>query len=175
LAKSRGKDDEPESDRAARKPAATTSMIQSGSFAVVNGSIVTAGAVEPQKQRAKGSASTGQTLSGDTIRRVRSHHFSLFAVPDQVIPDDLIVQGSGCFGLDCVNNENFGFDTIRTKENNTRIQFDDTSTSAGFEPTVQPVVAPAFWRLSIKARPAIQRPERLISKSMRALRQIRSR
>jgi len=132
LAKSRGKDDEPESDRAARKPAATTSMIQSGSFAVVNGSIVTAGAVEPQKQRAKGSASTGQTLSGDTIRRVRSHHFSLFAVPDQVIPDDLIVQGSGCFGLDCVNNENFGFDTIRTKENNTRIQFDDTSTSAGF-------------------------------------------
>jgi hypothetical protein len=31
-----------------------------------------------------------------------------------------------------VNNENFGFDTIRVKENNTRIQFDDTSASAGF-------------------------------------------
>jgi hypothetical protein len=30
---------------------------------------------------------------------------------DQVIPDDLIVQGSLCVGLDCVNNENFGFDT----------------------------------------------------------------
>ena len=52
--------------------------------------------------------------------------------PDQVIPDDLIVQGSECVGLDCVNNENFGFDTIRLKENNTRIHFDDTSTSAGF-------------------------------------------
>src|SRR5207244_4712058 len=51
---------------------------------------------------------------------------------DQVIPDDLIVQGSACVGLDCVNNEVFGFDTIRVKENNTRIQFDDTSTSAGF-------------------------------------------
>ncbi|HXQ34965.1 MAG TPA: tail fiber domain-containing protein, partial [Anaerolineales bacterium] len=51
---------------------------------------------------------------------------------DQVIPDDLIVQGSVCAGLDCVNNENFGFDTIRLKENNTRIQFDDTSASAGF-------------------------------------------
>jgi len=51
---------------------------------------------------------------------------------DQVIPDDLIVQGSACFGFDCVNNESFGFDTIRTKENNTRIQFDDTSTSSGF-------------------------------------------
>jgi hypothetical protein len=51
---------------------------------------------------------------------------------DQVIPDDLIVQGSACIGLDCVNNESFGFDTIRLKENNTRIKFDDTSTSAGF-------------------------------------------
>jgi hypothetical protein len=51
---------------------------------------------------------------------------------DQVIPDDLIVQGSICAGLDCVDGENFGFDTIRVKENNTRIQFDDTSTSAGF-------------------------------------------
>jgi hypothetical protein len=53
-------------------------------------------------------------------------------MPDQVIADDLIVQGSACVGLDCVNNESFGFDTIRLKENNTRIQFDDTSTSAGF-------------------------------------------
>jgi hypothetical protein len=54
---------------------------------------------------------------------------------DQVIPDDLIVQGSACIGLDCVNNESFGFDTIRLKENNTRIKFDDTSASAGFPAT----------------------------------------
>jgi hypothetical protein len=51
---------------------------------------------------------------------------------DQVIPDDLIVQGSICAGIDCVNNEDFGFDTIRLKENNTRIQFNDTSNTAGF-------------------------------------------
>jgi hypothetical protein len=51
---------------------------------------------------------------------------------DQVIPDDLIVQGSICSGFDCVNNESFGTDTIRLKENNVRIQFDDTSSSAGF-------------------------------------------
>lgn len=50
---------------------------------------------------------------------------SVFA--DQVIPDDLIVQGSLCTGFDCVNNENFGFSTIRLKENNLRIEFDDTS------------------------------------------------
>src|ERR1700712_5640561 len=54
------------------------------------------------------------------------------AVADQVIPDDLIVQGSACVGLDCVNNESFGFDTIRLKENNTRIKFEDTSTGTGF-------------------------------------------
>jgi Chaperone of endosialidase len=49
------------------------------------------------------------------------------SVADQVIPDDLIVQGSICTGFDCVNNESFGFDTIRLKENNTRIKFEDTS------------------------------------------------
>jgi hypothetical protein len=42
------------------------------------------------------------------------------------------VQGSACVGLDCVNNESFGFDTLRLKENNTRIKFEDTSTSPGF-------------------------------------------
>jgi hypothetical protein len=51
---------------------------------------------------------------------------------DQVIPDDLIVQGSNCVGLDCVNNESFGFDTLRFRENNVRIKFDDTSSTAGF-------------------------------------------
>jgi hypothetical protein len=49
---------------------------------------------------------------------------------DQVIPDDLIVQGSICAGFDCVNNENFGFSTIKLKENNLRIEFDDTSVGA---------------------------------------------
>ncbi|MBT8115195.1 MAG: hypothetical protein KJP04_07430, partial [Arenicella sp.] len=51
---------------------------------------------------------------------------------DQVINDDLIVDGSACVGFDCVNGESFGFDTIRIKENNLRIKFDDTSTSASF-------------------------------------------
>jgi hypothetical protein len=48
-------------------------------------------------------------------------------IADQVIADDLIVQGSQCVGFDCVNNESFGFNTIRLKENNLRIGFDDTS------------------------------------------------
>lgn len=51
---------------------------------------------------------------------------------DIVQADDVIVQGSLCVGFDCINNENFGFDTIRLKENNLRIKFEDTSISTGF-------------------------------------------
>ena len=51
---------------------------------------------------------------------------------DQVILDDLIIDGSICAGMDCVNGESFGFDTIRLKENNLRIKFQDTSSSASF-------------------------------------------
>ncbi len=57
------------------------------------------------------------------------------AQADFVINDDLIVDGSACVGLDCVNGESFGFDTIRLKENNLRIKFDDTSTAASFPRT----------------------------------------
>ena len=51
---------------------------------------------------------------------------------DQVILDDLIVDGSIGVGMDAVNGEAFGFDTIRLKENNLRIKFQDTSNSASF-------------------------------------------
>ena len=54
------------------------------------------------------------------------------ASADQVISDDLIVQGSACIGLDCNNGESFGFETLRLKENNLRIRFQDTSASASF-------------------------------------------
>lgn len=89
--------------------------VQSGSFRVADGAVADSAGSEPK---------TGLRNLTDDVK-------SIHAV-DQVIPDDLIVQGSECVGLDCVNNENFGFDTIRLKENNTRIHFDDTSTSAGF-------------------------------------------
>ena len=46
--------------------------------------------------------------------------------------DDTIISFSLCVGNDCVNGENFGFDTVRLKENNLRIHFDDTSNSASF-------------------------------------------
>ncbi len=51
---------------------------------------------------------------------------------DIVHLDDVIITFSLCVGNDCVNGESFGFDTIRLKENNLRIKFDDTSVSASF-------------------------------------------
>jgi hypothetical protein len=50
---------------------------------------------------------------------------------DQVIGDDQIVQGDSCVGLDCVDGEAFGADTVRLKENNTRLDFNDTSAAPG--------------------------------------------
>lgn len=54
---------------------------------------------------------------------------------DQVFLDDVIVDGSLCTGQDCINGESFGFDTIRVKENNLRVHFQDTSNSASFPTT----------------------------------------
>ena len=52
------------------------------------------------------------------------------AIADEVIPDDLIVQGSNCVGVDCVNGEVFNFNTLKLKENNVRVRFQDTSGSS---------------------------------------------
>ncbi|MDQ1637071.1 MAG: hypothetical protein QOF62_410 [Pyrinomonadaceae bacterium] len=130
----RGKSDEPESVRAARKPAVAAPLVESGSFSIVNGSVIVAGTSEEAGARRTSKVSVqGFPGATPTVQsNLRLHHVSPLFMPDQVIPDDLIMQGSACVGLDCVNNESFGFDTIRLKENNDRIQFDDTSTGAGF-------------------------------------------
>jgi hypothetical protein len=130
----RGKNDEPEAVRAARKSVEPQqSVVESGSFSIVNGAVVVAGASEGSGARKVSKVSQQQGPDNSVAPRsnLRLHHFSPLFMPDNVIPDDLIVQGSACVGLDCVNGEVFGFDTIRLKENNNRLQFDDTS-AAGF-------------------------------------------
>ena len=63
---------------------------------------------------------------------------------DQVFVTDVIINGSLCVGVDCVNGESFGGDTIILKANNLRIYFNDTSNSASF---------PANdWRLTANGR-----------------------
>jgi hypothetical protein len=76
-------------------------IVQSGSFRIENATVFAGDTNEPGGRR-----QTGITPQ------------------DVVNPDDVIVQGSLCVGLDCVNNESFGFDTIRLKENNTRLSSD---------------------------------------------------
>jgi hypothetical protein len=90
--------------------------VQSGTFTVARGTLVPADLQEEKPVAANGNARAGQLTPA--------------IADDQVIADDLIVQGSTCVGLDCVVNESFGFDTIRLKENNTRIKFEDTSTGS---------------------------------------------
>jgi len=121
-----------------RRGALPAELVQSGSFLVINGSAIVAGATEGKGARAVNEMPSpvlvpapAAASSGRVSYKVQRNH-PRFLVFDQVIPDDLIVQGSICAGLDCANGENFGFDTFRLKENNTRIQFDDDSTSAGF-------------------------------------------
>ncbi|MEO7324470.1 MAG: tail fiber domain-containing protein [Dokdonella sp.] len=88
--------------------------------------------------RAAGShpAAAAPRVGGSTVTdKAGTPRLDVAATPapnDVVTPDDIIVQGSACVGLDCVNNEAFGFDTLRLKSNNTRINFLDTSTSVGF-------------------------------------------
>src|SRR6266581_788085 len=131
---------EDEQGRINRRRMPVESVVQSGSFAVQNGVVYVGNETEPTARRDTSAKNINKdpqqrslgVVSGNTVTRLRNHRLSLFSAPDVVTPDDEDIQGSLCVGLDCINNEPFGFDTIRLKENNTRLQFNDTSTSAGF-------------------------------------------
>ncbi len=86
-------------------------MIESGHFTIQGGSILTPGAQE------------GPARPLDVL------HY-----------DDVIITGSLCVGFDCANGESFGYDTIKLKENNLRLYFEDTS--AGSFPS-------GDWRIRI--------------------------
>jgi hypothetical protein len=92
-------------------------LVQSGAFFVRGGAIVTMDISEVELGASSPLSGAQDGLSG---------------TKDIVHLDDVIVDGSICVGQDCVNGENFGFDTIRLKENNLRIKFQDTSNSASF-------------------------------------------
>lgn len=57
-----------------------------------------------------------------------------FNSKDNVVPENQIVQGSLAVGVDAIDGEIFGYNTIILKENNLRIKFDDTSTEGGSFP-----------------------------------------
>lgn len=57
---------------------------------------------------------------------------AISASADEVILDDLIVNGSACVGAPCINDEVFDFDTLKIKSDTPQIRFQDTSVSASF-------------------------------------------
>ena len=74
-------------------------LVQTGSFSVQNGAIVPPGGAQE----------------------------SLSRTQDVLHYDDVIITGSLCVGFDCANGESFGYCTIKLKENNLQLCFEDTS------------------------------------------------
>ncbi len=57
---------------------------------------------------------------------------SVNASADQVVLDNLIIDGSQCVGTACTDNEAFDFDTVIYKANDPSVRFVDTSSSSSF-------------------------------------------
>jgi hypothetical protein len=127
LAAAREAGDDAAAARIQREAGLATQMVQSGALSVSNGAFIDPDATEPVLRQPAAAASSSGTVSASSISPPKK-----ITPLDIVQADDVIIQGSLCVGLDCVVNESFGFDTIRLKENNTRIKFEDTSTGTGF-------------------------------------------
>lgn len=102
------------------------SVINSGGFLLQSGSLLLQGREEAgMLRRMVPRVNRALAVVGDFF--VASAH------ADVVHADDVIITGSECVGFDCLTDgsESFGSDTIKLKENNLRIFFDDTSTTVG--------------------------------------------
>lgn len=87
-------------------------LVQSGSFTVANGVVVSPDAVETSNARKPWTP-----------------------IANPFYADDVSATGGLCGGADCTSSESYGFSPVKMKANNTRIKFEDTSTSAGFATT----------------------------------------
>ncbi|MEM1204879.1 MAG: tail fiber domain-containing protein [Acidobacteriota bacterium] len=105
-----------------KRSGAIQSAVAEGVFAIAAGALVTPSEdVEPRNAPpAAAPDAVAKSVQGDAQARA------------QVFATDLVVQGSTCLGVDCTTSESFGSDTVRLKENNLRIHFNDTSASANF-------------------------------------------
>jgi hypothetical protein len=83
-------------------------LVQSGSFTVANGVVVS-----PNAPERTGSA-RGRGI-----------------VAEEYFADDVSARDGVCAGFDCTDIESYGFASAKLKENNTRLKFEDTS-AAGF-------------------------------------------
>ncbi|HKR64408.1 MAG TPA: tail fiber domain-containing protein [Thermoanaerobaculia bacterium] len=86
--------------------------VQTGSFTILNGAIVPPNLRENAAPRRPGKPST-----------------------DTFFASDVSATGGVCGGADCTNAETYGLSPVKMKANNTRLKFEDTSTSPGFAST----------------------------------------
>jgi hypothetical protein len=87
-------------------------LVQSGSFTVANGAVVSPDAVETNSARRPAKP-----------------------IGNPFYADDVSATGGLCGGADCTSAETYGLSPVKLKANNTRIKFEDTSTAAGFAST----------------------------------------
>ncbi len=92
---------------------------QTGFFSIAEGSFVSTDVAEPDPAAASGSGESRTSIPGDPQGLVLS-------ISDGVIRNSL------CVGFDCPNSPTFSDSTILMMENNTRIKFGDTSSTASF-------------------------------------------
>lgn len=103
---------------AAATPTAVAPAPVEGAFRVVDGKVFVA-------------ASPGGRLDGTGALTASG----VAAPADTVTPGNLSIQGSACVGLGCADGESYGLETLRLKEDNTRLRFFDTSTAPGYAAT----------------------------------------
>jgi len=108
----------------------------SGSFTIVDGKIADPSLAETAEPKQTG----GESVSSESSKS-RAAPLKFGETIEQFISGDLTVHFSLCVGGDCATSETFGADTIRLKENNLRIHFDDTSNSASFPRTDWRIIA----------------------------------
>jgi hypothetical protein len=94
----------------------SSTRVQSGTFTIANGAVVSPDARETGGVR---------TVPG---RALRPSVETLFT-------DGVSALGGVCAGSDCVNGEAFGLASAKLKENNTRLKFEDTSAPGAFPGT----------------------------------------
>ncbi|HYR28878.1 MAG TPA: hypothetical protein VEU30_10460, partial [Thermoanaerobaculia bacterium] len=117
LAAARAAGDEAAVARIQREAGLDAIAVQMGSFTIANGAIAPLGVSEEPVLEATTNVRIGDPV-GNTF-----------------FTDDVSAQVGVCAGTDCTASESYGFASIKMKENNTRLKWEDTSSSAGFATT----------------------------------------
>lgn len=99
--------------------------VQSGHFRISQGALVQGDQVELPAPGGGVTVPAGDLAVSQTVPEGSLDHLQVFNM-------DVLINGSLCVGFDCGSSQSFGFDTVRLRENNLRIHFDDTSSSGSF-------------------------------------------